>query len=113
MHTRKFLLALTLAGLVLPLSQQAVAQEDIEEVVVTARKRAENIFEIPVSVTAVSQDDLDNAGIDDAEDLSSFVAGLEFQGSTSTGGRQNPSIRFRGMNQQIITPATQVGASVL
>jgi iron complex outermembrane receptor protein len=100
-----------MGSLALPATQQAFAQgAGLEEVVVTARKRAENIFEIPVSVTAVSQDDLDNAGIDDAEDLSSFVAGLEFQGSTATGGRQNPSIRFRGMNQQIITPATQVGA---
>lgn len=97
-------------ALAMPVSQPVLAQSALEEVVVTARKRDENILEIPVSVTAVSQDDLDIAGIDNAEDLSSFVAGLEFQGSTATGGRQNPSIRIRGMNQQIITPATQVGA---
>ena len=58
----------------------------------------------------MSQDQIDRAGIYNAEDLSTQVAGLDFQGSTATGGRNNPSIRFRGMNQQIITPSTQIGA---
>ncbi len=110
MHTRTFLLALTAAGLALPISQPVFAQDDLEEVVVTARKREENIFEIPVAVSAISGDDLQRAGIGNGEDLSSFVAGLQFEGSTSTAGRWNPSIRLRGMNQQIITPATQTGA---
>lgn len=97
-------------ALAAPISQPVFAQSELEEIIVTARKREESILEIPVSVTALSQVDMNRAGIDDAEDLSSFVAGLEFEGSTSTGGRQNPSIRIRGINQQIITPATQVGA---
>ena len=113
MKTRKVLLASLIGVMALPVSQGVFAQSrgaGLEEVVVTARKRDENILEIPVSVSALSQNQLERAGIDNAEELSSFVAGLDFQGSTSTGGRQNPSIRFRGMNQQIITPATQVGA---
>ena len=111
MKARNWIAASLMASVALPAGQEALAQNlALEEIVVTARKRDENIFEIPVSVSAMSQDQLDRAGIYDAEQMSDFVAGLDFQGSTSTGGRFNPSIRFRGMNQQIITPSTQVGA---
>ena len=111
MKTRNWIVASLMASVALPVGQEALAQNlALEEIVVTARKRDENIFEIPVSVSALSQDQIDRAGIYNAEDLSAQVAGLDFQGSTSTGGRNNPSIRFRGMNQQIITPSTQVGA---
>lgn len=111
MKTRNLFVASLMASVALPTIHEAYAQSlALEEIVVTARKRDESIFEIPVSVSAVSQGVLDRAGIDNAEELSSIVAGLDFQGSTSTGGRENPTIRFRGINQQIITPATQVGA---
>ena len=96
---------------VLPVGQSAFAQElSLEEIVVTARKREENIYEIPVSVSAFSQDQLDQAGIGDFHELSKFIPGLDFHGVTATAGRVNPQIRVRGMNQQIITPSTQVGA---
>lgn len=111
MKTRNLFVASLMASVALPTVQEAYAQSlALEEIVVTARKRDENIYEIPVSVSAFSQADLDRAGVDNAEDLSAYVAGLDFQGSTSTGGRNNPSIRFRGQNQQIITPSTQTGA---
>ncbi|MEQ8510198.1 MAG: TonB-dependent receptor [Rhodospirillaceae bacterium] len=115
MKTRNIMLASLMASVALPVAapqyHAAFAQSlALEEIVVTARKRDESIFEIPVSVSSVSQTTLDRAGIDNAEELSDLVAGLDFQGSTSTGGRENPTIRFRGINQQIITPATQVGA---
>lgn len=111
MKSRHLLTAALLTSVALPPIGEVFAQSlALEEIVVTARKRDENIFEIPVSVSALSQDQIDRAGIYNAEDLSAQVAGLDFQGSTSTGGRNNPSIRFRGMNQQIITPSTQVGA---
>jgi iron complex outermembrane receptor protein len=111
MRNKSLMVASLMASVALPPAGGALAQSmALEEIVVTARKRDESIYEIPVSVSALSQDQLDRAGIDNPEELSDFVAGLDFQGSTATGGRFNPSIRFRGMNQQIITPSTQVGA---
>ena len=112
MSSHKVFLSLSVILLTLPPAHHAVAQSsELEEVVVTARKRDENIFEIPVSVSALSSEQLDRAGVDNAEELSSFVAGLLYEGSTATGGRVNPEIRFRGMHQQIITPSTQSGAT--
>ena len=89
----------------------AIAQQiKIEEIVVTARKRDESLLEIPLSVSAFSQEMLDRAGIDNAQDLSDFVSGLDFRSTSTSSGRATPDIRFRGMIQQIISPTTQVGA---
>lgn len=111
MKNSKILMPLLIVLMALPVTHPVHAQNTaLEEIVVTARKRDESIFEIPVSVSAMSQAQLDRAGISNPEELSNFVPGLDFQASTSTGGRQNPSIRFRGMVQQTITPSTQVGA---
>ena len=55
-------------------------------------------------------DGLDQAGIGDFHELSKLIPGLDYHGVTATAGRINPQVRFRGMNQQIITPSTQVGA---
>ena len=111
MKSRNLLAASIMALMALPVAQSALAQEmSLEEIVVTARKREENIYEVPVSVSAFSQDQLERAGIGDFHELSKLVPGLDFHGVTATAGRVNPQIRFRGMNQQIITPSTQVGA---
>ena len=111
MKSRNLLAASIMALMALPVAQSALAQEmSLEEIVVTARKREENIYEVPVSVSAFSQDQLERAGIGDFHELSKLVPGLDYHGVTATAGRVNPQIRFRGMNQQIITPSTQVGA---
>ncbi|MYA31032.1 MAG: TonB-dependent receptor [Gammaproteobacteria bacterium] len=111
MKSRNLLASSIMALMALPVAQSVSAQElSLEEIVVTARKREENIYEIPISVSAFSQDQLDQAGIGDFHELSKFIPGLDFHGVTATAGRVNPQIRVRGMNQQIITPSTQVGA---
>ncbi len=109
-----WLASASVAALVAPaLDMAAVAQTTtLEEIVVTARKREENLMEIPVSVTAFSQSQLDRADIDNPVDLSSFVPGLNFAAANAgTDGRgSNPNIAFRGIRQQLGTPSTQVGA---
>ena len=111
MKLRNLVAASIMALMALPVAQNALAQEmSLEEIVVTARKREENIYEIPISVSAFSQEQLEQAGIGDFHELSKLVPGLDYHGVTATAGRVNPQIRFRGMNQQIITPSTQVGA---
>ncbi len=108
MKIRNLFVALLMATVALPFGG-ALAQS-LEEIVVTARKREENIYEIPISVSSFSQEQIDQAGIGDFYELSKFIPGLDFHGVTATAGRVNPQIRIRGMNQQIITPSTQVGA---
>ncbi|MDX2144649.1 MAG: TonB-dependent receptor [Rhodospirillaceae bacterium] len=81
----------------------------LEEIIVTARKRDESLLEIPVSVSAFTADAMRQAGIENAQDLSDFAAGIDFR-QFDFGGRNTPNIRVRGMIQQVITPSTQIGA---
>ncbi len=91
----------------------AWAQSDaLEEIVVTARKREESVFEIPISVSAFSQDAVDQLGVNTLEGLSNYTPGFTFQnvGTGGRGGRQNPQIRFRGLEVQQASPASRAGA---
>ena len=91
---------------------QDIAAQELEEIVVTARKRDESVLEIPVAVSAYSQEDLDALGMNTLEQLASVTPGFVFQtiGAGGFGGRYNPSIRFRGLGVQQATPASRAGA---
>ena len=69
----------------------AQSVEVIEEIVVTARKRAENLLEIPINVTSYSEQTLERANIFELEDLAAITPGLAFQ--DVNGAYQNTVIR--------------------
>jgi len=54
----------------------------IEEVVVTAQKRAENVQDVPISVTALSGEMLEAMGVDDPTDLQAVTPGLTYGSAT-------------------------------
>lgn len=58
----------------------ALGQVDtmIQEIVVTARKKAENLQEVPVAVTAFTSDAIESAGIRDLYDVAELTPGLSF-----------------------------------
>ncbi|WP_100644580.1 TonB-dependent receptor [Alteromonas facilis] len=64
----------------------------IETIEVTATKRTESIQEIPVSVTALNGEALENLGVDNFQDYVEFLPNVVFQG---TGPGQN-EIYIRG-----------------
>ena len=67
---------------------------ELEEVVVTARQRAESSQDIPMMVQSLSGEEIEKQGITTLEDLSRFVAGLNVQ--TTTPGQN--IIVFRGVS---------------
>ena len=67
---------------------------ELEEVVVTARQRAESSQDIPMMVQSLSGEEIQKQGITTLEDLSRFVAGLNVQ--TTTPGQN--IIVFRGVS---------------
>ncbi|MCV6615533.1 MAG: TonB-dependent receptor, partial [Cellvibrionaceae bacterium] len=70
-------------------SLSALAQ--IEEVVVTAQHRAENVQDIPIAVTALGADELKKADIFDAGSIAQHTPGLSF--SEFSPGQAIPSLR--------------------
>src|SRR6266436_1739639 len=61
----------------------------LEEIVVTATRREESISKVPISVTAFSQDMIDQKGIKDFQDIVRFTPGV----SIDTSGTNAISIR--------------------
>lgn len=59
-------------------SAQEAEVGTIDEIVVTATKRAESINTVPMSITAASGDDLASAGVKSADDLGKIVPGFTF-----------------------------------
>ncbi|MBL8270083.1 TonB-dependent receptor, partial [Steroidobacter sp.] len=67
------------------LAHQSVAQNaasGLEEVVVTAQKRSEDINSVPMSVTAISGDQLQALGISDMSQLAKSVPGFTYADSS-------------------------------
>lgn len=71
---------------------QSDAPAPAEEIVVTAQRREENLRDIPVAVSAFSASEIQNATIDQVNDLSAYVPGLELNGWSSV-GFSAPNIR--------------------
>lgn len=70
----------------------AVAQ--VEEVIVSTRKREENLQEVPIAVTAFSGEAVERLALNDVRDLSRFSASLIFDQGVSP---QDTRITIRGL----------------
>src|ERR1700738_406431 len=103
METRKFMAvrpavlaaSTILAGATLSLSEaraQAVADSanQIAEIVVTAQKREQKIQDIPISVSAISGDEIERAGARDFHDLLLSIPGVSYTGAET--GKRRTSI---------------------
>ena len=90
-------IAAAAAAMLLPSVGYAQAKESggIEEVVVTAQKRAENVQTVPISITALTSTDLENNHIVTLEDISSLVPNLQLQQALS--GTTTPKMYLRGV----------------
>jgi outer membrane receptor protein involved in Fe transport len=75
--------------------QQAQRGLAIEEIVVTARKREENLQDVPLSITAFTADNLAAAGIRSIQDIAAFTPGFVMK---DEGGRFSNRPVVRGMS---------------
>ena len=64
----------------------------LEEIVVTATRREESISRVPISITAINQDAIDQKGIKDFSDIVRFTPGVAFD------SRQTNQISIRGIS---------------
>src|SRR5262245_31859224 len=78
------------------------SSEVLDEVVVTASKRATNLLETPLAVTALSAAALEREGVKTARDLTGMVPNVQF----STGQDSGTAITVRGV---VSTDFTEVG----
>jgi iron complex outermembrane receptor protein len=73
----------------------ASAQEGLEEIVVTATRREQNLQEVPISIVAITGDNLEMRGIDNLEEVSQGVPNVIITGGG--GGTGGANFRMRGI----------------
>ncbi len=88
----------------------ATAQQALEEVIVTAQKRVESLQDVPISITAVSGQKMDDAGIFKIEDLQTFTPNLSM---TETGISTQIYIRGigTGNNRALSSPSASISTA--
>ena len=72
---------------------EAPAQPEVQEIIVTANKREENINKVGLSMTAISANELKERKIVSLSDLASVVPGLSYSASTAN----TPIFTLRGV----------------
>jgi len=85
---------------------------EISEVVVTATRREERLQDVPISVSAFSQDRIDSQGLRDIDDLTRLSPGITFQrngnGSAANYNDESSDISIRGIDSQAGTSTTGI-----
>ena len=90
-------IAAILAGTTAVGSQVALAQEGgtLEEIVVTATRRAQDLQEVPVSIVAITGENLELQGLDSLEDVGNNIPNINIQGGGA--GTFGTQFRVRGL----------------
>lgn len=87
--------ALLLTGGARAQTQDGLQASELEEIIVTARRRAESLQDVPQTVNAVTNDTLAKLNILDFEDIEAVVPGLSLEGG-NTGYSTTASVRGVG-----------------
>jgi iron complex outermembrane receptor protein len=78
-------------------------QGGVDEITVTAQRRAESVQDVPIAITAFSPAQLEAAQIGDTVDLVRFTPGLTGGLNTGTGGAVSYFMRGIGSTEQVAT----------
>jgi len=92
---------------------QGASDSVFEEIVVTAQRREQSIYDVPLAISAFSPDTIERQGITDLVDIGKFVPNLNVTGfSAGHTSSANPFIRGIGLQDHLITTEPGVGVYV-
>jgi len=96
-----------------PAAPAADEAENLEAVVVTARRREESLQDTPVAITALSADELERQQVIGTTDLDKVAPNLQFHSyGTLTGNNSAAQVFIRGIGQTDATPAVDPGVGI-
>src|SRR6202142_3555861 len=92
------------------LAADAPSQPALTEIVVTAQKREQNLQDVPISVMAISGQQLKDAGITDIKNLTVLTPGMT---TTSTTSENVTTVRIRGIGTVGDNPGLESSVGVV
>lgn len=100
-------LTIGLGSMAAPVFAQEESLDDLDgvldEVIVTAQRRAENIQDVPISMTVFSEEQLSNANLSNSGDLATITPSLQVE---TRFGNEMTSFSIRGFYQALRTTAS-------
>lgn len=85
----------------------------MDEIVVTARKREENVQDTPIAVSAFTGASLDARGIQKVDDIAQITPNMSFDNIvTNGGGGSSAAIFIRGVGQRDFLPSADPGVGL-
>lgn len=87
-----------------------LAAPQLEEVIVTAQKREQNLQDVPMAITALGRELLKDSEINNVEDLTKLVPSMRF---TPGDDPTNSAIRIRGVGTNVFSIAVEPNVSVV
>jgi len=92
----------------------AASEENVlQEVVVTATRRAVSAQDLPISITAVSGTSLEQAGIEDIAGLAHSMSGVNYTDRGPFGGVNGSTLIIRGLNSESLAFQEGLATSVV
>ncbi|WP_332656566.1 TonB-dependent receptor [Brevundimonas sp.] len=82
----------------------------VDDIIVTAQKREQNLQDVPIVVTSLSQETLEDAGVRDIKDLQILTPGMTV---TSTSSEASTTARIRGVGTVGDNPGLESSVGVV
>jgi iron complex outermembrane receptor protein len=92
---KQYVATASLVAAMMPL-QVANASSMLEEIVVTAQKREQNLQDVPIAITAFSGAQMNAMGVQESFDIATFTPGVHISGNLAG---QNTQFSIRGVTQ--------------
>jgi iron complex outermembrane receptor protein len=90
--------------------EQAQPAEQSGEIVVTARRRAENLQDVPIAVTAFSGEALAERNVDTVDQIARYTPNIRFDAAAQLSGASfNPTVFIRGVGSNDFAIFTDAG----
>jgi iron complex outermembrane receptor protein len=94
-------------GVVSPLQAWA-ADESLDEVLVSAQRRVQNIMDVPLSVASYSPEQLEQQGIRQIDDIARLTPSLRFSRTSGVSGNNASDISIRGIASDVGSATTAI-----
>ena len=83
-------------------AQQPTGGGGLEEIVVTAQKRAEDLQSVPLSIVAIGTEQLEQLNIQREDDYIKYLPSVTSQKSGSGGGANGPVVGVAGAGPRVV-----------
>lgn len=85
----------------------------LDEIIVTAQKRAENVQDVPIAITAISSQTLEDSNIRDISELPAIAPNLVFDTTAAVSGSSaSAAVFIRGVGQTDYSLSTEPGVGI-